>query len=143
MSRKMSSALPSDILSLPHPHSEGFRALWHLPQWNENICVVYTAHPCPGQATCSSAPSQAYGDAVLSSPGYTMCAPHSLPVLRVLESLGTAISPPTVGSWWEDRMGIWRFEFQAQFCYSPECDLSVLDVGKTAHLEVLRRPTVS
>ena len=40
-------------------------------------------------------------------------------------------------------MGIWRFEFQAQFCYSPEYDLSVLDVGKTAHLEVLRRRTMS
>lgn len=142
-SSRMSSPLPSDILSLPHPRNEGFQALWHLPRGNENIRIVYTAHPCPGQATCSSAPSQTYGDAVLSSPGCTICASHSLPVLGLLESLGTAISPPTVGSVGEDGLGLQRLEFQAQFCCSPEHDLCVLDVGKPAHLEVLRRPTVS
>ena len=41
-------------------------------------------------------------------------ASHSLPVLGVLESLGMAISPPTVGSVGEDGLGIQRLEFQAQ-----------------------------
>ena len=141
-SRRMSSALLSDILSLPHPHNEGFRALWHLPRGNENIRVVYTAHPCPGQATCSSAPSQMYGDAVLSSPGYNSCFTQSP------SSGGSGVSGHghlTTHSWLRrgGRAGDPKVGISGSVCCSPECDLSVLDVGKPAHLEVLRGPTVS
>ena len=141
-SRRMNSALLSDILSLPHPHNEGFRALWYLPRGNENIHVVYTPHSAPARPPAAQHPHKRME--MLSCPVLVIIrALHSLPVLGVLESLGMAISPPTVGSIGEDGLGIRRLEFQAQFCCSPECDLSVLDIGKPAHFEVLRGPTVS
>ena len=137
--RRMSSFLPSHILSPSHQHNQGPRALQNLPRENEDICVVYKAR----SATCSTAPAQTYRDVVLFNPSYTLRALHNLLFLEILESLGTAISPPTSHSAGMDGLAIWRFEFQAQFCCSQWCDLYVSDVGKPAHLGVLKRPTVS
>lgn len=137
--RRMSSVPPSHMLSPSHQHKQGPRALRNLPQENDDICVVYKAR----SATCSTAAAQTYGYVVLSNPSYTPRALHSLPFLEILESLGTAISPPTSHSAGMDGLGIWRSEFQALSCCSQWCYLYVSDVEKPAHLGVLKRPTVS